>query len=79
MKRVIIFFIVMYQRTISPDHGYLRNLRVLPVCKFFPTCSQYAIDAVAKYGTIQGLWLATLRIARCHPWSNGGTDEISHR
>ncbi|MCL2789711.1 MAG: membrane protein insertion efficiency factor YidD [Desulfobulbus sp.] len=47
-----------------------------PACRFVPTCSQYAIEAVAKYGAIRGTLLALWRIARCHPFSRGGYDPV---
>jgi hypothetical protein len=47
-----------------------------PVCRFVPTCSQYAIEAVAKHGAIRGTVLALWRIARCHPFSRGGYDPV---
>ncbi|WP_245590207.1 membrane protein insertion efficiency factor YidD [Desulfobulbus elongatus] len=47
-----------------------------PSCRFVPTCSQYAIEAVAKYGAIRGTGLALWRIARCHPFSRGGYDPV---
>ncbi len=43
-------------------------------CKYMPTCSQYAIDAINKYGAMRGSWRAAKRVARCHPWSHGGWD-----
>jgi uncharacterized protein len=43
-------------------------------CKFHPSCSQYAIDALKKYGLIKGSYLAARRVLRCHPWSHGGVD-----
>ena len=43
-------------------------------CKYLPTCSQYAIDAINKYGALRGTWRAVKRVARCHPWSRGGWD-----
>lgn len=44
-------------------------------CRFHPTCSQYMIDAVRKYGPVRGVWRGIRRIGRCHPWSDGGIDE----
>ena len=44
-------------------------------CRFHPTCSQYMIDAIHKYGPVRGTWRGIQRIARCHPWSQGGIDE----
>jgi uncharacterized protein len=57
-----------YQLTIS---------RVLPpACRFYPTCSQYAITAIDRYGLVKGGWLAAKRIARCHPFNPGGIDPV---
>lgn len=47
-----------------------------PTCRFTPTCSQYAIDAVSKHGPIKGLWLAVKRLLRCHPWGGHGYDPV---
>ncbi|MBM3332214.1 membrane protein insertion efficiency factor YidD [candidate division WOR-3 bacterium] len=50
---------------------------VLPnSCRYQPTCSQYALDAIAEYGAVRGSWLAVRRIARCHPWAAGGDDPV---
>jgi putative membrane protein insertion efficiency factor len=57
-------------------YGYRRLISPLfpGSCKFHPTCSQYAIDALRKYGLVRGSYLAARRLARCHPWSHGGVD-----
>lgn len=47
-----------------------------PTCRFSPTCSQYALEALKKYGVIKGGWLAVKRIARCHPWGGSGYDPV---
>lgn len=60
--------IKVYKYTISP---------LLPSsCRFYPSCSEYALDALKKYGLIKGLWLALKRIARCHPLNAGGYDPV---
>jgi putative membrane protein insertion efficiency factor len=48
-------------------------------CRFHPTCSQYALDALRTHGPLRGTWLATKRVARCHPWSPGGHDPVVPR
>lgn len=60
MKRLFLASIRFYQRSISP----LRP----PCCRFIPTCSQYALEAVEKYGVLKGGWLALRRVAKCHPF-----------
>jgi len=60
--------IKLYQWVISPMIG--------PKCRFTPTCSSYAIQALQKHGLIKGLWLAVKRISRCHPWGGSGWDPI---
>ena len=60
MKRVLLSLIQFYRRAISP----LRP----PCCRFIPTCSEYALEAVEKYGAVKGGWLALRRLSRCHPF-----------
>jgi len=68
MRRVIIIIIKAYKRYISP---------ILPdSCRFYPSCSQYAIDAVQKYGFMRGIVIASYRILRCNPFNRGGYDPI---
>jgi len=57
-----------YQLTISPV--------LPPACRFTPTCSQYALEAIQRYGAVRGAWLATRRLARCHPFHPGGFDPV---
>jgi len=66
LKLVLIAPIRFYQAAISP--------LLPPRCRFYPSCSQYAVDAVRKYGPVRGLYRAAKRILRCHPWSAGGYD-----
>ena len=66
MRWILIHLIVLYRITL----GYLLGGH----CKYAPTCSQYAIDAINKYGPVRGSWRAVKRIVRCHPWATGGWD-----
>ena len=51
--------------------------RILPpTCRYAPSCSQYAIEAIGKYGAVKGSWLATKRLMRCHPWGGSGYDPV---
>lgn len=68
LKGVFIFLIKFYRKWISPLKP--------PSCRFYPTCSQYALTAVEKYGPIRGGWLAVKRIFKCHPFHSGGIDEV---
>ena len=69
--RAVVSAIQLYRHTISP-------LR-LPTCRFTPTCSQYAVDALSEFGLIRGGWLALVRLLKCGPWHNGGWDPIPDR
>jgi putative membrane protein insertion efficiency factor len=68
-KRILIFLIKQYQRFISP-------LKRKGSCRFYPTCSQYAIEAVQKYGAFKGGRMAIKRISKCHPFHPGGYDPV---
>lgn len=69
LRSIVVAPIRLYQRAISP---------LLPrTCKYEPTCSHYAVDAVRTEGVLRGLVLATWRILRCNPWSHGGYDPVS--
>jgi putative membrane protein insertion efficiency factor len=68
MKQLAIGLIKLYQGTISQVTP--------PSCRYVPTCSHYALEAIGKYGLIKGGWLAVKRIGRCHPWSSGGHDPV---
>ena len=68
MSRLLLALIKAYRYGISPLLG--------PSCRFFPSCSEYAAQAVEKYGAGRGAWLALKRIARCHPWHPGGYDPV---
>ena len=68
MKYIFIFLIKVYQRTLS---------RVMPPsCRLYPSCSEYGVHALQKYGVFKGGWLTVKRIARCHPFNPGGYDPV---
>lgn len=66
----------VYQKTLSPDHGWLKVWFPYGACKFRPTCSQYGIEALGEFGVMKGGWMTVKRIFRCHPWSKGGWDPV---
>jgi len=72
IKLIISYLLLLpikfYQYCISPLKP--------PACRFVPTCSQYAIEAVQKYGPLKGSWLALKRLLRCHPWGGSGYDPV---
>ena len=68
MKKIMILLIRGYQIFLSPLLG--------SNCRFTPTCSQYAIEAIRKYGVLKGGWMSIKRICKCHPWHPGGYDPV---
>lgn len=68
MAAILHYLIRFYQIVISPLLG--------PRCRYIPTCSQYALEAIQQHGAIKGSWLSTCRICRCHPWGGSGYDPV---
>ncbi|MBM3860928.1 MAG: membrane protein insertion efficiency factor YidD [Verrucomicrobia bacterium] len=68
IRQLLLLLIRAYQLTLS--------LLVGPCCRFHPSCSQYAAEAIAKHGAARGAWLAARRVGRCHPWHEGGFDPV---
>jgi len=68
MKKLLLAAIRFYRREISPLFP--------PRCRYIPTCSEYALEAVEKYGALKGGWLALKRLLRCHPFHKGGYDPV---
>jgi len=68
IKNIMISLIRFYQLCISPLLGHN--------CRYYPSCSQYTIEAIEKKGIIRGSWMAVKRICRCHPWHDGGYDPV---
>ena len=68
MKRLLIYIITFYRSCLSP--------LMLPHCRYYPTCSAYAMEAIERYGARRGGWMAFQRILRCHPFHRGGYDPV---
>lgn len=68
MKKILLLIIRFYRKQISPMKK--------PCCRFYPTCSQYAIDAIEKYGAFKGFFMALWRVLRCNPFCKGGYDPV---
>ncbi len=68
MERILIGLIRVYQIFVSPLKGQ--------TCRFYPTCSEYSVQALKKYGLIKGSWKSIRRILRCHPFNPGGHDPV---
>lgn len=68
MKHLLIAFVKVWRIVVSPLYG--------DVCKFYPTCSAYGLEALQLHGAVKGSWLIVRRLVRCHPWSTGGVDPV---
>ncbi len=67
-RNVCVVILRAYRTIISPLYG--------EVCRYYPSCSAYALEAIQKHGVVRGVWLGSRRIARCHPWAAGGVDDV---
>lgn len=67
-RRVLLGLLWIYQRVVSPWTPHS--------CRYYPSCSQYAVIAVTRHGALRGSWLAVRRLLRCHPWAAGGVDDV---
>lgn len=68
IRLIVIGFLKAYRFAISPLYGQ--------VCRYYPSCSAYALEAVTTHGAARGIWMSTGRICRCHPWALGGVDPV---
>jgi putative membrane protein insertion efficiency factor len=68
VRFALLALVRLYQLCISP--------LLPPACRFYPSCSQYALVAIRRHGALRGTWLAIARLARCHPWNPGGVDFV---
>jgi uncharacterized protein len=71
LRRAVTAPIRLYQRLVSPA--------IAPRCKYEPSCSRYAVQAIERYGILRGSVLAAWRLLRCNPWSHGGYDPVEHQ
>ena len=71
MRYLLIGLLRLYRLLISPLYGQ--------VCRYHPSCSAYALQAVTEHGSVRGSWLALRRLTRCHPWAAGGYDPVPSR
>ncbi|MFA7088275.1 MAG: membrane protein insertion efficiency factor YidD [Patescibacteria group bacterium] len=75
-RRLVVAAIRFYQKTLSFDHGPMKSLYPYGFCRFTPTCSDYGVEAINKYGIIKGGLMTCWRILRCNPWNKGGHDPV---
>ncbi len=68
MQKLLIWLVKVYRYTLSPFVG--------SHCRFYPSCSHYAIESLERFGALGGAWLTLRRLGRCHPWSAGGVDPV---
>jgi putative membrane protein insertion efficiency factor len=69
--RLLVGLVGLYRRLVSPLLGAR--------CRFYPSCSEYALGAIQRHGAVRGSWLAIRRVGRCHPWSAGGPDPVPEK
>lgn len=72
----VLRIIEFYRHTFSPDHGVLAPQGGFSRCRFYPSCSSYANDAIRQYGLIKGIVVSLLRLSRCNPFHRGGYDPV---
>lgn len=77
MKTILIQIIKIYQKTLSPDHGWFRAKWPYGYCRYQPTCSQYGIDAISEHGSIRGSAMTAWRILRCNPFAQPSHDPVT--
>ena len=70
-RNACVAILKVYRAVISPLYG--------DVCRYYPSCSHYTMQAIQQHGVAKGTWLGTRRIARCHPWAAGGVDDVPAR
>ena len=78
-KKIALLLIRVYQKLFSFDHSFWANPKVVRVCVFHPSCSEFTYQAIEKHGLIKGCVLGSVRIIRCNPLSQGGIDEVPEK
>jgi len=73
-RMTVLGLIRLYQKTISPDHGWFKSLFTNGYCRFYPTCSEYGYQTIKKNGLVVGVFKSAWRVLRCNPWTKGGVD-----
>lgn len=68
-RNLCVVILRFYRAVISPLYG--------DVCRYYPTCSGYALTAIQHYGVVKGVWAGSRRLVRCHPWAEGGIDDVA--
>jgi uncharacterized protein len=76
MKHILIKLISLYQKTLSPDHGWFKSRYPYGYCRFYPSCSQYAAMAINEHGSLKGILYAIKRVAKCNPFVSPGVDKV---
>ena len=67
-RNLCVLLLRVYRAVISPLYG--------DVCRYYPSCSAYALESIQHYGVVRGIWMGSRRLARCHPWAEGGIDDV---
>ncbi|MCU1546657.1 MAG: yidD [Homoserinimonas sp.] len=67
-RNLCVVILCVYRAIISPLYG--------DVCRYYPSCSAYALGAIQQHGVVKGIWIGSRRIGRCHPWAAGGVDDV---
>lgn len=76
LKKIVLLFIRVYQKTLSFDHGIISYIIPVKFCRFYPSCSQYTYESVSQFGILRGMWMGMKRVSKCHPWHDGGYDPV---
>jgi len=76
MKTITLWLIRLYQNTLSPDHGWFSAAYPYGHCRYQPTCSKYAEEAIERFGWWRGTWLGLSRVLRCHPFATPRVDPV---